>query len=119
MGANDRRQHVFEATAPGAAQVTAHVHFDDVCPHDNKATTRVPAAGDVQPDDLPEVALLAAEWAGWRESNLLRTVDGSGTEAAEVKARRPHAPPPWLYLIGVGVVLLVIEWRLYQRRWIS
>jgi len=41
-----------------------------------------------------------------------------GIDAGELQLRRPGLPP-WTYLATLGLVLLAVEWCLYQRRWIS
>lgn len=47
----------------------------------------------------------------------LRVPGGLGVEATAVAAGRP-GPPPRLYLVAVAVLLLFVQWCLYQRRWI-
>jgi len=57
-----------------------------------------------------------ADATGRSEADL-RAADTFGTEAADVAAGRP-GPPLWSPLVGCGVLLLILEWGLYQRRWI-
>jgi len=52
-----------------------------------------------------------------RESDLRVPAD-VGIDAGELQLRRPGLPP-WVYLAALGLVLLAVEWCLYQRRWIS
>jgi hypothetical protein len=41
-----------------------------------------------------------------------------GIDASSVSFGWP-APPPWLYVVGLALAILAVEWCLYQRRWIS
>jgi len=52
-----------------------------------------------------------------QESDL-RVPAGPGIQLSELKLRRPGLPP-WVYLTVVALGLLVSEWCLYQRRWMS
>jgi len=47
----------------------------------------------------------------------LRVPSNLGVDLTKVIARRP-GPPPWLYLVGLCVLLAAVEWCLYERRWI-
>jgi hypothetical protein len=48
----------------------------------------------------------------------LRVPDELGVDVSDLKARRPWLPP-WVHLAVLGMALLVAEWCLYQRRWMS
>ena len=47
-----------------------------------------------------------------------RTPGDPGREAKSVVAR-PAGVPPWLFPVVLAALILVFEWCLYQRRWIS
>lgn len=111
----DRWQRVFEIDAPEAGELTLRLDRNDAYPNDNEAAIRVPPTGDLPAGPAADAELLAVDGGGRSESDLRSPADG-GTEVTEPVAGRPR-PVPWLYLAGVGVVLLALEWCLYQRQW--
>ena len=48
----------------------------------------------------------------------LRVPAALGVDAAAASFGWP-VPPAWIYLLGLAVAILAVEWCLYQRRWIS
>jgi hypothetical protein len=48
----------------------------------------------------------------------LRVPGALGVDAATASFGWP-APPVWIYLLGLAVAILAVEWCLYQRRWVS
>ena len=39
------------------------------------------------------------------------------TRFATMTVAGPPDLPVWMVLVGLAVLLLVVQWRLYQRRW--
>jgi hypothetical protein len=48
----------------------------------------------------------------------LRKAADAGVDHSEITVRRPW-PPAWLWPAGLALVILVVEWCLYQRRWMT
>lgn len=116
LTAGERRQLIFAITASGPGRLTARLEPADALANDNEASVRVPPAGDAQPGAMPDAGLLVAENQRGGEGDL-RAAKSIGLEAAAVSADSPGSPA-WLYLVAAGVLLLALEWCLYQRRWI-
>ena len=112
---------VFEVSAPKAEQVSASLDLADAYTADQGALLSIPAPDGntavVWPDGSAARSQYHPADATGRSEGDLRAVDALGTEAADVAARRP-GPPLWPPLVGCGVLLLALEWGLYQRRWI-
>jgi hypothetical protein len=48
----------------------------------------------------------------------LRKAADLGVDWSEITVRRPW-PPAWLWPAGLALAILVVEWCLYQRRWMT
>ncbi len=115
LSANGRWQQVLEETIAQPGRLTARLDPGDLYPADNRASRGVPPVdveAGVSGDDEP----LSARQGSRREGDL-RAPGGIPPEAAERVVRQPGLPP-WLLLIASGVLLLTLEWCLYQRRWV-
>ncbi len=117
-----RWQRVFEITAPEADRVTARLDCQDGWAEDDSASLDIPPPADgdtaviLPPGPLAGSELPLAEVSRHGENDL-RVPDDVGVEAAAVAERR-FGPPRWPWLASLGMLLLTLEWCLYQRRWI-
>jgi hypothetical protein len=67
----------------------------------------------------PPIVELACNLANKTESDL-RLPESWQDKAAETSvAGNIFVRPIWFYLIGLAWILAVVEWFLYQRRWIG
>jgi len=116
-----RWQEVFTLSAPRAERVSASLDPGDAYTKDDGAWLSVPPPDGNAPVVWPDVSAARSQYhpadAPGRSEGDLRAADTLGTDAAEVAAGRP-GPPLWPPLVGCGVLLLALEWGLYQRRWI-
>jgi hypothetical protein len=73
-------------------------------------------------DRLARQPLRTESFAGgvWNRTHGidLRKAADLGVDWSEITVRRPW-PPAWLWPAGLALVILVVEWCLYQRRWMS
>jgi hypothetical protein len=60
----------------------------------------------------------ATELADTEGVELIRVGQRAGNVALSRPVVQQPAPPLWPPLVGCGVLLLALEWGLYQRRWI-
>ena len=115
LSANGRWQQVLEETIAQPGRLSARLDPGDAYPADNRASRGVPAV-DVEAGVGGDAEPLSARPGGRHEGDL-RAPGGIPPEAAERVVRRA-GPPPWLLLVAAGVLLLTLEWCLYQRRWV-
>ncbi|MEE8452959.1 MAG: BatA and WFA domain-containing protein [Thermoguttaceae bacterium] len=99
LAANGRWQEILELTVPESGRLTARFDPADAYAEDNTAVQ------DLQPIDATATDLRAAR--------------GIGVAAESVPPLVRSAVRPWPYLLSMAVLLLVLEWSLYQRRWLS
>ena len=116
-----RWQEVFTLSAPRAERVSASLDPRDAYTKDDGAWLTIPPPDGITPVVWPDVSAARSEYhaadATGRSEGDLRAADTLGTDAADVAAGRP-GPPLWPPLVGCVVLLLVLEWGLYQHRWI-
>lgn len=117
-------QKVFEVKMPTAGQIAARLEATDAYPADNEAVAEVPVVGAAS-RAAPELDTTiasgsghpgTAQWSVVGRTYDLRAPGGLGIEA-ESLAATPPGPALWLYVGAMAMVLFIVEWSLYQRRW--
>ncbi len=111
LPAGGAMQHVFQLAAiPSSGVLTGRIDpRDTFLASDDVVSIRLPLA-DVEAGDLGIRQLPAA-------ANDFR-VPKVGKEAASLIVGQSGVPP-WVYPAALAVLLLVVQWCLYQRRWVS
>ena len=131
LPAAGRWQRVFELTGAAGGQVSARLDGTDALAADNRASTRLLPAGSPVPvvgalpgpdgsgatgGDSRAERPSAVAWPGGAESDL--RVPTPLTAGARKTAAQAAGPPVGLHLVAAAWLLVVLQWCLYQRRWV-
>jgi len=131
LPAAGRWQRMFEITTAAGGRIFARLDTPDVLPEDNCASTLLLRAaspgpiGSLQPwlvasgggiGDSWAAARPVSAWPGAAESDL--RVPASFTSRAKGAAAEGDQPPVWPFPAAAAALLVVLQWCLYQRRWV-
>ena len=115
LPAGDTRRRFFDVAIAETGRLIFRLDRADDFSADNEVFRDVPPVGDRRSDLTSDATEQDVEWADLGESDL-RSPGELGIDAAALSGGRAW-PAPWLYLAALGVLLLAVEWCLYQRRW--
>ncbi|HYW80753.1 MAG TPA: VWA domain-containing protein, partial [Thermoguttaceae bacterium] len=111
LAANGRWTQTLELTVPESGQLTARLDPADDYADDNTMVRDLPPSGAAEETSAFEALDAAA--------TELRAGGEIGLAAESVPPLAGAAVRPWPYLLAIAVLLLGLEWSLYQRRWLS
>lgn len=117
LAGNGEYREFFTVASSGPGRLVARLDRSDDYVRDNRISVRTSGWDESAWEVADDVQRFAAEGDARRESDL-RPPGDAGTEASAMVVQRP-GPPSRAWPAGVVVLLLVLQWGFYQRRWLT